>query len=262
MTSEQALEVLELSPNPDMEQVRQRYRELYSEYRMRLTNAPMSSLKQVYQQNLEEIREACEVLQPGLLDDETLWLPGSGPSMGGTDEDVRELLETADRQVSDGHYPQAIEAFQSVLTTNPGNSAALAGLEQAQRKLKTSQEDAERVRRKKTFARYLRTTLFTATAITCGWTTQLSAANLSFWLRNSDLNSVYCLCGMFLGGFEGLALRNTPLSFQLRLWCAFGWLAGWIIAARREPIDMLVGLAASGSFAAFLLWRSASTQKV
>lgn len=56
--------VLDLSQGADEEQIRKRYQELFSDYQVRITNAPTPKLKEKYNQKLLELREAFAELVP------------------------------------------------------------------------------------------------------------------------------------------------------------------------------------------------------
>jgi hypothetical protein len=62
MTREEAAAILSIDPQASGEEARSRYEQLYSDYQIRLTNAPTPSLKKVYQANLQELQEAVRVL--------------------------------------------------------------------------------------------------------------------------------------------------------------------------------------------------------
>lgn len=59
-----ALAALDLPRDAGEGQVQQRYRELYSEFRIRLTNAPTQELKRTYERRLEELQAAIAILAP------------------------------------------------------------------------------------------------------------------------------------------------------------------------------------------------------
>ena|GEM_PF-1702354 len=70
--------ILDLPPGAGPEDIRRRYQELYSDYQIRLTNAPTPDLKRRYERRLEELRKAHAILMPddaGLAGD----LPASSP---------------------------------------------------------------------------------------------------------------------------------------------------------------------------------------
>lgn len=82
MTKTEAAEFLSLSENASAEDVRGRFQELYSDYHIRLTNAPTATLKRVYQRNLEEVRLACETFFPGMVFATPQDLPSAEPMPG------------------------------------------------------------------------------------------------------------------------------------------------------------------------------------
>jgi len=61
---ESALAALDLPRDSGEGQIQQRYRELYSEFRIRLTNAPTQELKTTYERRLDELRAAIALLVP------------------------------------------------------------------------------------------------------------------------------------------------------------------------------------------------------
>lgn len=60
-----ALAALDLDQDAGTEQIQRRYQELFSEFRIRLTNAPTKELKATYERRLEELRAASAILAPG-----------------------------------------------------------------------------------------------------------------------------------------------------------------------------------------------------
>lgn len=59
-----ALRVLDLGADAAEQQIQQRYRELYSEFQVRLTNAPTAELKATYQKRVDALRAALGILVP------------------------------------------------------------------------------------------------------------------------------------------------------------------------------------------------------
>lgn len=85
MTREESFELLGVPPDTAVDAVRARMRELYSEYQMRLTNAPTTSLRLTYQRNLSELEEVGRnLLGADASLDEFEDLPVAEPSMGGS----------------------------------------------------------------------------------------------------------------------------------------------------------------------------------
>jgi hypothetical protein len=68
MTCDQAAELLGVDPGAPREEIRKRYQTIYNDYQIRITNAPTAALRRMYQKNLQDLKTACEVLAPGLLD--------------------------------------------------------------------------------------------------------------------------------------------------------------------------------------------------
>ncbi len=56
------LEILNLDEQASPEAIEARFNELYSDFQIRLTNAPTPNLKKLYQKNLQELEEAYEAL--------------------------------------------------------------------------------------------------------------------------------------------------------------------------------------------------------
>ena len=66
MTMEQAAELLGVSVGAERDIVRRRYEALHNDCQIRLTNAPTSALRKTYQQNLRDLKDAGELLAPGM----------------------------------------------------------------------------------------------------------------------------------------------------------------------------------------------------
>lgn len=62
MTKQEALNLFNLYESAGKDEILRRYNELYSDYQMRLTNAPTPNLKKLYQNNLGELEEARNLL--------------------------------------------------------------------------------------------------------------------------------------------------------------------------------------------------------
>lgn len=62
MTREEALDLLGVSPQATVEQIEKQYGELFSDYQIRLTNAPTPALRKLYQKNLGELEAAHRLL--------------------------------------------------------------------------------------------------------------------------------------------------------------------------------------------------------
>lgn len=73
-----ALATLDLPADAGPDQVRRRYQELFSDYQIRLTNAPTPDLKQRYQRRLDELAGAAAILLPAASRD-SADLPASQP---------------------------------------------------------------------------------------------------------------------------------------------------------------------------------------
>lgn len=79
MDKKDAATLLGVEESTDVGYVRRRYEELHSDYRIRLANAPTSTLKRLYQKNLAELREAFEALGGIQQSEQFLDLPSSEP---------------------------------------------------------------------------------------------------------------------------------------------------------------------------------------
>jgi pSer/pThr/pTyr-binding forkhead associated (FHA) protein len=71
--------VLDLPQGTSEDQIRQRYQERFSEYQVRLTNAPTPRLKEKYNQKLQELREAFTELVPDAAGAMASDLPSAKP---------------------------------------------------------------------------------------------------------------------------------------------------------------------------------------
>ena len=79
MTKQEALELLDLEENSSSEKIERSYKQLFSEYRLRLDNAPTAHLKALYQKNLKRLEEAYELLRVKEPENEILDLPTATP---------------------------------------------------------------------------------------------------------------------------------------------------------------------------------------
>ncbi len=79
MNREEAFELFDLYEGASNEDILGKYRELYSDYHLRLTNAPTPNLKRIYTQNLQRLEEAFTLLCPDMEIDESQFLPTDKP---------------------------------------------------------------------------------------------------------------------------------------------------------------------------------------
>jgi len=98
MTKEEAAAILGILPTSTIDEVRRRYQELHSDYQIRLTNAPTPTLRKAYQKNLQELREASEVLHPGLELTTASDLPTSQPVTTGSATASKKTTDTRTTQ--------------------------------------------------------------------------------------------------------------------------------------------------------------------
>ena len=76
MTRDEAIRTLSLDSSASAHQGERRYQELYSEFQLRLTNAPTAGLKRIYQQRLRELDDArAALLVPSTANDVDLPAP-------------------------------------------------------------------------------------------------------------------------------------------------------------------------------------------
>ena len=86
MIKSEAAEILNVPETACMDDVRNRFQEMYSDYQVRLTNAPTPALRKVYQRNLEQLRTAVETLFPGVVVAAPQDLPATEPVQSSRDE--------------------------------------------------------------------------------------------------------------------------------------------------------------------------------
>jgi hypothetical protein len=68
MTPAHASELLGVELGAPRHEIRKRYQALHNDFQIRITNAPTAPLKRMYQRNLQDLKIACEVLAPGVLE--------------------------------------------------------------------------------------------------------------------------------------------------------------------------------------------------
>ena len=131
-TAEQGMwAVFDLPAGSSEEQIRQRYQELFSEYQVRLTNAPTPKLKEKYNQRLEELRAAFAELVPDAAGALATDLPSAKPvdtPKAEPAEPVRPPAETSpppqDVAPSQGAEPAPAKEKQPL----PKSALVMAGL--------------------------------------------------------------------------------------------------------------------------------------
>ena len=67
MSQEEAAALLGIGPDAAPEEIREQYRRIYNDLQIRMTNAPAANVRRMYQKNVQDLKMACEVLCPGLL---------------------------------------------------------------------------------------------------------------------------------------------------------------------------------------------------
>jgi hypothetical protein len=75
MTHEEAYQRLELPEGTDIQAVRRQFATLHNDYRMRIDNAPTPRLRQLFQQQLEQAKEAYSLLNGSEGINDTIDLP-------------------------------------------------------------------------------------------------------------------------------------------------------------------------------------------
>jgi len=88
MTREESLELFDLPEEATKEEITEKYREMYSDYMLRLTNAPTPNLKKIYNQNIQKLESAFKTLCPDADIDETQFLPSDKPILGTTGSNI------------------------------------------------------------------------------------------------------------------------------------------------------------------------------
>src|SRR4051812_43534700 len=80
MTFAEATEMLQLSGTPTPDEAERRFRDLYSEFQLRLTNAPTPQLRALYQSRLAEIAVARDIVaQHANTEEQSMDLPIARP---------------------------------------------------------------------------------------------------------------------------------------------------------------------------------------
>lgn len=110
MNKLEAAEVLNLPIDATIDQVRSRYQEMYSDYHIRLTNAPTAVLKKTYQQNLENLRVASKELYSDIEIAGPENLPASEPVFLGDATPInRSAVDAGTRKGTQYRNPKALE---------------------------------------------------------------------------------------------------------------------------------------------------------
>lgn len=119
MNKLEAADILSVPLEASVDQVRSRYQEMYSDYHIRLTNAPTPVLKKTYQQNLENLRVAAKELYPDIEIAAPENLPASAPVFMGD-------VPPATRSMDDGRGRKRTEYIETkALHENHDSSRAV-----------------------------------------------------------------------------------------------------------------------------------------
>jgi hypothetical protein len=81
ITKEEALELLNISANAGKDEISDAYKQLFSDYQIRLTNAPTPHLKTLYQNNLKKLEDALKLLLPEGIGAGSDDLPSDTPTL-------------------------------------------------------------------------------------------------------------------------------------------------------------------------------------
>ncbi len=112
MSPQEAATMLSLSIAASIDEVRARYQDLYSDYQIRLTNAPTPKLKRTYQEKLQQLREACQALAPDIVIDAEKDLPSPEP--------IHDIASPAERR-----HSEPTRSTQATVTDHNKKSAGL-----------------------------------------------------------------------------------------------------------------------------------------
>ena len=80
MTQKEALELFNLDEFSSPEEIKKQYRALFSDYQLRLTNAPTPQLKKLYKKNIQDLDAAVMLLCPEITPDQLQDLPTDTPN--------------------------------------------------------------------------------------------------------------------------------------------------------------------------------------
>ncbi|MCP4548589.1 MAG: hypothetical protein GY835_19205 [bacterium] len=112
MSPQEAATMLSLSIGASIDEVRARYQDLYSDYQIRLTNAPTPKLKRTYQEKLQQLREACQALAPDIVIEAEKDLPSPEP--------IHDIASPAERR-----HSEPTRSTQATVTDHKKKSAGL-----------------------------------------------------------------------------------------------------------------------------------------
>ncbi|MEI6765325.1 MAG: hypothetical protein WCM76_06760 [Bacteroidota bacterium] len=106
MTREEALELFDLSNEASNDDILEKYREMYSDFMLRLTNAPTPNLKKIYNQNIQKLEDAFRVLCPDAEVDQTQFLPTDKPLIGTSPSNININISNKVESKKDDKKPQ------------------------------------------------------------------------------------------------------------------------------------------------------------
>lgn len=117
ITRKEAMELLQVGPLTEAAEIRRQYQKLYSDYNIRITNAPTPKLKQMYEAKLEDLRTALQILCPDPSADYQLDFPAIEPVAVKSPRPVernRNIYGPASAQL---HKGSATRSFMSIAMT-------------------------------------------------------------------------------------------------------------------------------------------------
>jgi ATP-dependent Zn protease len=115
-SKKESLEILNLTEDASRSEIDSRYNELYSDFQIRLTNAPTPNLKKLYQKNLQEIEDAYAQITGGTSKSDKLStdLPSAKPVKSSTSSQNFDANKTANEVIAGRNLRQSQQNQKNV----------------------------------------------------------------------------------------------------------------------------------------------------
>ncbi|WP_370477062.1 formylglycine-generating enzyme family protein [Tamlana flava] len=107
MTKQEALEKLELETGASQQDIKQQYQEFYNEFQLRITNAPTTHQKTLYQNKLKQLEEAYSVLTGKSIESMDSEIPWSSPGETLLKQNIEHAITKAEPETPNEKQPES-----------------------------------------------------------------------------------------------------------------------------------------------------------
>ncbi|WP_370477059.1 formylglycine-generating enzyme family protein [Tamlana flava] len=107
MTKQEAFEKLELENGASQQDIKQQYQEFYNEFLLRITNAPTTHQKTLYQKKLKQLEEAYSVLTGKSIESMDSEIPWSSPGETFLKQNIEHAITKAEPETPNEKQPES-----------------------------------------------------------------------------------------------------------------------------------------------------------